>query len=72
MGQESCPRCGGPLRKTPKDQGVTSRYDEATTVCGDCGTAEGLIAVIDGAEALHPLTGKKRWDRWPASEQPAS
>ena len=73
MGQEACPRCDGPLRRYPKDHAAVSRYDEATAVCAECGTAEGIIVLLGkGTDALHPLTGRRRWARWPAATRPAS
>jgi hypothetical protein len=72
VGQESCPRCGGPLRSGPKDQGIVSRYEDATVICVDCGEAEGLISLMqDGIDALHPIKGKRRWARWPVATRPS-
>ncbi len=40
---ETCPRCGGPLRRFPEDRGALSRSDNETIVCGPCGNDEATI-----------------------------
>jgi len=51
---EHCPRCGGPLRRFPKDLGALSRYDNETIVCSDCGTAEAFVQFPTGSKHSIP------------------
>jgi hypothetical protein len=43
MPEETCPRCGGPLRTGPTDVGALSRVDNETIVCGPCGSDEAML-----------------------------
>ena len=47
-----CPRCGSPFLRPP----ATSRLDDITKVCEDCGTKEALwIARDEGRTPLPPI-----------------
>jgi hypothetical protein len=58
---DSCPRCGDPMPDHPR--GATSRYDNTTMVCRDCGMAEAILQFGNGGSlaALHPVTGATPW-----------
>jgi ribosomal protein L37E len=58
-----CPRCGRPGPQPP-DLGMLSRYDNETVVCRTCGMHEALVQADVGTDALHPVTGLRRWVAW--------